>query len=167
MSWIIAGLKFFSRSVLRVPWQLYAIMGALIALGMLWLFVNHRIEEAERNGYSRAMAAVRIKAMKIEAKAKDMQVAAAELKEGIARDHEAHRADIRVRAERLRGERQAQAAAPRPGPALPAAPGQSDGAAGDDGLPWDRAIDVLEQCELNTRQLIDLQDAARRLGLAQ
>ena len=152
-----------------VPWQVYAAIGAalLIWQAVAWhgRAVEARVSAAYDAGVTYATgefeaaqaAADEAQRTKIAAQAEKLDTSNREItNEHLAsRDDIGARADaLRVRAEAVEGQR-ASGAGNLPG--VPDATGGADAPACHGGLSLADQITALEQAELNTRQLIDLQ----------
>ena len=152
-----------------VPWQVYAAIGAalLIWLAVAWhgRAVEARVSAAYDAGVEYATKEFNAaQAAADEAQRADNAAKAQKLDNSnreITNEHLASRDDIGARADALRVRAKAVEGQRAPGagdlPGVPAAPGSVDAPACHGGLSLADQITALEQAELNTRQLIDLQ----------
>ncbi len=165
----MAIIYVIGRFLRGLPWQIYAAIGAalLIWLAVAWhgRAVEARVSAAYDAGVQYAtdefeMAQADADAeqrAKIAAQADKIDTSNRE----ITNEHLASRDDIGARADALRVRTQAAEGRRAPGagdlPGVPDASGGVDAPACHGGLSLADTITALEQAELNTRQLIDLQ----------
>jgi hypothetical protein len=154
----------------RAVWIVLAAV-AIIFLGVRWH--NHRVDvalqRADNEGFNRAkrqfekaqQAAAELQRKKIER----IEKAQDKISHERSADYEKDRADIRRRADLVRVRQQARADQGRSSggtvPGVPDAAGEPDGAAFADTVLTPDQITSLEQAELNTAQLIALQQWIR------
>ena len=157
------------RFLRGVPWQVYAAIGAalLIWLAVAWhgRAVEARVSAAYDQGVKDTSEAfVAAQAAADEAQRAKIAATAEKIDNSnreITNEHLASRDDIGARADALRvrakavDSQRATGASDMPG--IPDASRSADEAACDGGLSLQDQITALEQAELNTRQLIDLQ----------
>lgn len=184
MSWLFAIGGFLKR----VPWQAWLAIALALAAwqGVEWHGnrVKRMLTAADTAGYTRAMsevasaqAAATLAATQRKAKAEREQ---STITQEVQSDHAQTVGTIRDRAAalRVRG-RETQVDTHRAGgvdlPGLSGATGRADAATGGNGLPrparpqgldWDGQVAALEQCDLNTAQLLDLQRWLREQAAA-
>lgn len=152
-----------------VPWQVYAAIGAalLIWQAVAWhgRAVEARVSAAYAAGVEYATKEFNVaQAAADEAQRADNAAKAQKVDTSnreITNEHLASRDDIGARADALRVRAKAVEGQRAPGagtlPGVPAASGGADASACHGGLSLADQITALEQAELNTRQLIDLQ----------
>jgi len=153
----------------RVPWQVYAAIGAALLIWQAIAWHGRVVEARVSAAYDAAVeyatkefkaaqeAANEAQRAKIAATAEKLDTSNREItNEHLAsRDAIGARADaLRVRAKAVEGQRPSGAGAL---PGIPDAASGADEASCDGGLSLQDQITALEQAELNTRQLIDLQ----------
>lgn len=154
----------------RVPWQFYAAFGAVFLIWQVVAWHGRAVEARVSAAYDAGVRYATDEFNTAQAAADEAQRAKLAAREAaldtssreITNEHLASRDDIGARADALRVRAEAAAArrraADRGDPAgLPEAAGGVDEAACHGGLSVQDQITALEQAELNTRQLIDLQ----------
>lgn len=164
-SWLFAAGRFLKL----IPWQVWAVLGVLLALGAGARWHGGKVESAlnaaDAAGYSRAIAEVKAEQARIAARAlvlknqaERLQAAANEI---VRIDHAKDASDTRARADALRlrpppgegGSARCQAdRAGIPGPAAPAA-GQGEPVSTMASIPWLELVNRAERCDLNTAAL--------------
>lgn len=157
------------RFLRGVPWQVYAAIGAALLIWQAVAWHGRAVEARVSTAYAQGVKDTTATFVAAQAKADDAQrakIAATADKidtsnREITNEHLASRDDIGARADALRVRAQAlegqRAASTGNLPGVPDAPGGADAPACHGGLSLADQITTLEQAELNTRQLIDLQ----------
>ena len=152
-----------------VPWQVYAAIGAALLIWQAVAWHGRAVEARVSSAYDAGVEYATKEFIAAQAKADDAQrakVAATADKidtsnREITNEHLASRDDIGARADALRVRAKAvegqRAASTGNLPGVPDASGGVDAPACHGGLSLADQITALEQAELNTRQLIDLQ----------
>lgn len=152
-----------------VPWQVYAVIGAVLLIWQAVAWHGRAVEARVSAAYDagveyatdefNAAQAAADEAQRADNAAKAQKVDTSNRE--ITNEHLASRDDIGARADALRvrakavDSQRATGASDMPG--IPDASRSADEAACDGGLSLQDQITALEQAELNTRQLIDLQ----------
>jgi hypothetical protein len=161
-----------------LPWQAYAVLGAILAVLLLWHVHTSEVAAARKDGYAAGFAAAQAQVKAAQDKADDAQRAknAVHDTKSAQIDTEKTNAlldandDIDRRAAALRMQHDAAAQHPgvvRPLPETIVAPGGSAPSATCDGLSWDVALDVLTRAaklEAQLNAVLDWEDAQDALA---
>lgn len=171
MSFILLALRWVGGILKAIPWQAYAVLGALAGVWLLWSAHTSAVSEArsagDKTGYTRATAEF----VAAQAEAEDLAftkvVKAITKQTDISTEathaHQTVRADIDSRADaiRVRHDSRARASGGVDLPTVPRASSRPDAETCTDGLPFSPALSALTEAEKNTAQLVALQGWVR------
>lgn len=165
------ALRWAGGILKAIPWQAYAALGACLALWLLWSAHTSAVSQArsagDKTGYTRATTEFVAAQVEAEKLAREYVAAVVtkqtEISNEASDDHETQLAALRSRYDALRLRYASDRRSPGSIdlPAAAEAPGKPDVCADSD-----RLLGLAQAADENTLKLINLQNAARALGLA-